>query len=207
MLMRGSGPAGRLRGAVIAAGVILVAIAGSWLIPGLAWRGLSAMEPPRPSRATPRPGARAPAIPGMQIRRPRGGHPRRAQLTLESAHRPAGAGAHHRDRGGAVAQPAGYPLAGGRVGAHAAGAVRDLRAAHARGPGALPLARRPRHRASWATRTSARSSSSASWASRTRASASSSPSSSCRRSSSSAPCSRSSTISASCSSWCVGSRW
>src|SRR6476469_409335 len=47
MLMRGDPGAGGLRGALVAFAVILVAIAGSWLIPGFAWRGLAAaMERP-----------------------------------------------------------------------------------------------------------------------------------------------------------------
>src|SRR5881394_710198 len=46
MLMRGDPGAGGLRGALVAVVVIAVAIAGSWLIPGFAWRGLAAMERP-----------------------------------------------------------------------------------------------------------------------------------------------------------------
>jgi CNT family concentrative nucleoside transporter len=73
MLTRGGpGPRG-LRGGIIAAAVILLAIAGSWLIPGLAWRGLSAMERPQAVQGdTTAPAARAPAptIPGMQIPSP-----------------------------------------------------------------------------------------------------------------------------------------
>src|SRR6476661_781407 len=46
MLMRGDPGAGGLRGALVAVAVIAVAIAGSWLIPGFAWRGLAAIERP-----------------------------------------------------------------------------------------------------------------------------------------------------------------
>jgi CNT family concentrative nucleoside transporter len=46
MLMRGDPGAGGLRGALVAFAVIAVAIAGSWLMPGFAWRGLAAMERP-----------------------------------------------------------------------------------------------------------------------------------------------------------------
>jgi concentrative nucleoside transporter, CNT family len=79
MLMRGSGLEG-LRGAAVAAVVIVVAIASSWLIPGLAWRGLSAMEPPQvlqgdTTRGAREPGAGAPTIPGMQIPAPEAGPP------------------------------------------------------------------------------------------------------------------------------------
>jgi concentrative nucleoside transporter, CNT family len=79
MLMRGSGLGG-LRGAGVAAVVIVVAIASWWLIPGLAWRGLSAMEPPQvlqgdTTRGAREPGARAPTIPGMQIPAPEAGPP------------------------------------------------------------------------------------------------------------------------------------
>lgn len=50
MSMR-AGPRSRaLRGALIAVAAIALAVAGSWLIPGLAWRGLAAME--RPALAT-----------------------------------------------------------------------------------------------------------------------------------------------------------
>jgi concentrative nucleoside transporter, CNT family len=79
MLMRGSGLGG-LRGAGVAAVVIVVAIASWWLIPGLAWRGLSAMEPPQvlqgdTTRGAREPGARAPTIPEMQIPAPEAGPP------------------------------------------------------------------------------------------------------------------------------------
>ena len=46
MPMRGDPGAGGLRGALVAFIVIAVAIAGSWVIPGFAWRGLAAMERP-----------------------------------------------------------------------------------------------------------------------------------------------------------------
>jgi concentrative nucleoside transporter, CNT family len=79
MLMRGSGLGG-LRGAGVTAVVIVVAIASWWLIPGLAWRGLSAMEPPQvlqgdTTRGAREPGARAPTIPGMEIPAPEAGPP------------------------------------------------------------------------------------------------------------------------------------
>ena len=72
----GPGPGG-LRGALVALVVIAVAIAGSWLIPGLAWRGLAAMEPAfTPSSAgqadTLAPPAQAPTVPGAQVLAPEG---------------------------------------------------------------------------------------------------------------------------------------
>jgi concentrative nucleoside transporter, CNT family len=73
MLMR----VGRTRRGALGAGLgallLVAAIAGSWLIPGLTRRGLSAMEPPQAVQGdTTRPAARAPAptIPGMQIPAP-----------------------------------------------------------------------------------------------------------------------------------------
>ncbi len=46
MLIRGRPGAGGLRGTLIAVAVITLAIGCSWLMPGLAWRGLAAMERP-----------------------------------------------------------------------------------------------------------------------------------------------------------------
>ena len=76
MLTRGGPGLGGLRGAAIAAAVILLAIAGSWLIPGLAWRGLLAMERPQAAQGDTTAAAaraRAPTIPGMQIPAPEAG--------------------------------------------------------------------------------------------------------------------------------------
>jgi CNT family concentrative nucleoside transporter len=72
--------AGRLRGAAIAAAVIVLAIAGSWLLPGLAWRGVSAMQRPQAVQDTTPPAARPapPTVPGMQIPAPEAGGPREA---------------------------------------------------------------------------------------------------------------------------------
>ncbi len=56
----------RVRGALVALAVIAMAIAGSWLIPGLAWRGLAAMElPAAPPQSMP-----APIVPGARIAPP-----------------------------------------------------------------------------------------------------------------------------------------
>jgi concentrative nucleoside transporter, CNT family len=46
MPMRVAGGRVRLRGIVVAGLLLAAAVAGSWLLPGLAWRGLLAMEPP-----------------------------------------------------------------------------------------------------------------------------------------------------------------
>jgi CNT family concentrative nucleoside transporter len=76
MLTRGRPGAGGLRGALIAVAVIMLAIGGSWLIPGLAWRGLAAMERPAvlvqgdsvPPADSAHPAAHAPpTVPGAQI--------------------------------------------------------------------------------------------------------------------------------------------
>ncbi len=46
MPMRVAGGRVRLRGVLLASLLLAAAVAGSWLIPGLAWRGVVAMEPP-----------------------------------------------------------------------------------------------------------------------------------------------------------------
>jgi concentrative nucleoside transporter, CNT family len=73
MSMRGDRGAGGLRDALIAFAVIVAAVAGSWLIPGLAWRGLAAMERPAQADTTARdtvaPHA-APSVPGAEIQAP-----------------------------------------------------------------------------------------------------------------------------------------
>src|SRR5882672_10084699 len=63
MLIRGGS-------AALAIVAIALAIAGSWLIPGLTWRGLAAME--RPSAAVVQDTAAtvAPTVPGAQIPAP-----------------------------------------------------------------------------------------------------------------------------------------
>jgi concentrative nucleoside transporter, CNT family len=73
MPMRGDPGAGGLRGALIACAVIAVAIAGSWMIPGFAWRGLAAMEGPAQTDTTARDSAAthaAPTVPGAQVQAP-----------------------------------------------------------------------------------------------------------------------------------------
>jgi len=73
MPMRGDPGAGGLRGALIAFAVIAVAIAGSWMIPGFAWRGLAAMERPAQADTTVRDSAAtraAPTVPGAQVQPP-----------------------------------------------------------------------------------------------------------------------------------------
>src|SRR5262245_20798346 len=77
MLMHGDPGAGGLRGALLARALIALAAAGVWLIPGLAWRGLAAMERPAVLGAqadTVRgDSARAPAaptVPGAAIQAP-----------------------------------------------------------------------------------------------------------------------------------------
>ncbi|HET9727497.1 MAG TPA: NupC/NupG family nucleoside CNT transporter [Gemmatimonadales bacterium] len=73
MPMRGDPGAGGLRGALIAFAVIAVAIAGSWMIPGFAWRGLAAMERPAQADTTARDSAAtsaAPTVPGAQVQPP-----------------------------------------------------------------------------------------------------------------------------------------
>ena len=73
MSMRGDPGAGGLRGALIAIAVIAVAVAGSWLIPGFAWRGLAAMEPPIQADTTARDTVAthaAPTVPGAEIQAP-----------------------------------------------------------------------------------------------------------------------------------------
>src|SRR5262249_30406571 len=77
MPMRGDAGAGGLRGALIALIVIAVAIAGSWLIPGFAWRGLAAMERPvgaiaQADSAAPRDTVAhaAPTVPRAQVEAP-----------------------------------------------------------------------------------------------------------------------------------------
>ena len=76
MLTRGRPGAGGLRGALIAVAVITLAIGASWLIPGLAWRGLAAMERPAiqsqgdsvPPADSAHPAVQAPpTVPGAQI--------------------------------------------------------------------------------------------------------------------------------------------
>ena len=71
MLMRGGSGAGGLRGALVAFAAIALAIAGAWLIPGLAWHGLAAME--RSPAATVQADSSAPAaptVPGAQVPAP-----------------------------------------------------------------------------------------------------------------------------------------
>jgi len=73
MFRRGDPGAGGLRGALIAFAVIAAAVAGSWLIPGLAWRGLAAMERPVQADTTARDSAAthaAPTVPGAEIQAP-----------------------------------------------------------------------------------------------------------------------------------------
>ena len=59
---------GGWRGVLVACVAIALAIAGSWLIPGLTWRGLAAME--RPAASAQDTTAAAPTIPGTQIPAP-----------------------------------------------------------------------------------------------------------------------------------------
>jgi concentrative nucleoside transporter, CNT family len=78
MPMRGDPGAGGLRGALIACAVIAVAIAGSWMIPGFAWRGLAAMERPAQADTTARDSAAthaAPTVPGAQVEPPGAAQP------------------------------------------------------------------------------------------------------------------------------------
>ena len=73
MFRRGDPGAGGLRGALIGFAVIAAAVAGSWLIPGLAWRGLAAMERPVQADTTARDSAAthaAPTVPGAEIQAP-----------------------------------------------------------------------------------------------------------------------------------------
>src|SRR5690242_9368289 len=73
MSMRGDPGAGGLRGALLAFAVIVAAVAGSWLIPGLAWRGLAAMERPTQADTTARDTVAthaAPTVPGAQVQPP-----------------------------------------------------------------------------------------------------------------------------------------
>ena len=73
MSMRGEPGAGGLRGALIAFAVIAAAVAGSWLIPGLAWRGLAAMERPVQADTAARDtlaNHAAPTVPGAEIQAP-----------------------------------------------------------------------------------------------------------------------------------------
>ncbi|HEX3234343.1 MAG TPA: nucleoside transporter C-terminal domain-containing protein [Gemmatimonadales bacterium] len=64
MPMRVAGGRVRLRGIVVAGLLLAAAVAGSWLLPGLAWRGLLAMEPPsHPITAQADSQVRAPAPP------------------------------------------------------------------------------------------------------------------------------------------------
>jgi CNT family concentrative nucleoside transporter len=77
MPMRGDPGAGGLRRILLAVLLIAAAVAGSWLIPGLAWRGLAAME--RPAAApraqgdtgtTTAPAPAPPTVPGAQVQAP-----------------------------------------------------------------------------------------------------------------------------------------
>ncbi|MEO6056863.1 MAG: NupC/NupG family nucleoside CNT transporter [Gemmatimonadales bacterium] len=70
MPMRSGSGAGGLRGALVAVALIGAAIAASWLIPGLAWRGLAAMERPAAVAPAQDSAAPAPTIPGAQIAPP-----------------------------------------------------------------------------------------------------------------------------------------
>ena len=156
MLIRGRPGAGGLRRALIAVAVITLAIGCSWLIPGLAWRGLAAMERPAAQSqadSVARPPTRR--VPPRR-RRPPCPAPRSSSTGRPTARVPSRRGAGSPASSGWCSSSAigvalsrnrrRHPLAGGRLGARAPGAVRDLRAADSGGPGALPLARRPRHR-------------------------------------------------------------
>jgi concentrative nucleoside transporter, CNT family len=79
MLMRGDRGGGGVRGALVALALITLAIAGSWLIPGFAWRGLAAMERPAAgmapsqtdtSRADSAGRQAPPTVPGSQVQTP-----------------------------------------------------------------------------------------------------------------------------------------
>ncbi|HKT58913.1 MAG TPA: NupC/NupG family nucleoside CNT transporter [Gemmatimonadales bacterium] len=75
MPMRGDPGTGGLRGALIAFAVIAMVIAGSWLIPGFAWRGLAAMERPAQADTTARDsvvGHAPPTVPGAEVQLPAG---------------------------------------------------------------------------------------------------------------------------------------
>src|SRR6185295_16467272 len=72
MLTRGRWGAGGLRGALVAFALMALAVAGSWLIPGLAWHGLAAMQRPAAQESVP-PSVRtapAPTVPGMHVPAP-----------------------------------------------------------------------------------------------------------------------------------------
>jgi concentrative nucleoside transporter, CNT family len=87
MSMRGDAGAGGLRGALIAFAVIAVAVAGSWLIPGFAWRGLAAMERPIQADTTARDSVAvhaAPTVPGAEIQAPGGPAPASGPVSLAS---------------------------------------------------------------------------------------------------------------------------
>jgi CNT family concentrative nucleoside transporter len=87
MSMRGDPGAGGLRGALIALAVIAAAVAGSWLIPGLAWRGLAAMERPAQADTTARDSVAthaAPTVPGAEIQAPGGPAPPAGPVSLAS---------------------------------------------------------------------------------------------------------------------------
>ena len=112
--------------------------------PGAASPRWSDHRPPR-SQADPGPprlgpAAAPPTVPGATSRSAVAARSRASPWSRLLGHRRPGAHPRHRRR--AVAQPAAHPLAGGRLGTGAAGALRDLRAAGARGPGAVPLAGR-----------------------------------------------------------------
>jgi concentrative nucleoside transporter, CNT family len=69
--------AGGLRRALVAFALIIAAVAGAWLIPGFAWRGLAAMERPaaaapaqQDTGATTAPAPAPPTVPGAQVELP-----------------------------------------------------------------------------------------------------------------------------------------
>ena len=88
MLIRGGSGPGGLRGTFLAAAIILLAIAASWFVPGLAWRGLAAMERPglsaQADSAAPAAQAPAPTVPGIQIPSPEDGAPAAGPVSLAS---------------------------------------------------------------------------------------------------------------------------
>ena len=139
MPIRGGSGAGGLRGALVACGVIALAIAGSWLDPGPrlararrhgASRRLR-VQADSARRAPRRPSTAPPTVPGAQVQAPTGRRPRPVSLWsrlsgLLGLALILGIGV------AALAQPERHPVAGGRVGAGPAGAVRHLRAPDSR---------------------------------------------------------------------------
>ncbi len=77
MLMRDRVGAGGVRSVLLVGGAVALALGGSWLIPGLAWRSLAAMERPAGSvfqadttRADTSAQAAPPTVPGAQVPAP-----------------------------------------------------------------------------------------------------------------------------------------